>query len=390
MKRIANSLICLSIASATTLFSSQLFAQEQGFGATTDIALGTESNIFRTDDETSDEFLMIAPKLGFQDLYGKHVFTLGYEGKYYQFNDASDLNYEDHIVGLKAIFDHSARLNTEFGLKVTDGVELPGLNNSLTTDTLEEFNQITKTEFEAKGIYGRRDSIGQIQLRYRRLDNEFDNNGQSFRDYVADSLTATFFYRIAPKTRLVFEASNRDLDYTNNINAASSTYRTYLVGAEWQATGKTSGIIKIGQQDQDFDNPALNDISGLAYFADVVWEANSFTEVRVGLSQQTSESSEAALGSFVQRDLTLNVEHEFTPRLSLDARYIYGEDDIVFSNNRTDKRHTLEVSLKHETTRLFDTSITFKNLQRDSNDARFEYSSNSIMIGIHGTFGKEV
>lgn len=85
MNRFAHPLICLtalSTACIVTPLSTSALAQEQGFGATTDIALGTESNIYRTQDEISEQFLLIAPKLGFKELQGKHVFTLGYDGTY--------------------------------------------------------------------------------------------------------------------------------------------------------------------------------------------------------------------------------------------------------------------------------------------------------------------
>ena len=393
MNRLASSLIyltALSTIGTVTLFPTLTQAQEQGFGATTDIALGTDSNIYRTQDEISDQFLLIAPKLGFQELQGKHVFTLGYDGTYIKYNDVSNLNYENHEFGAKAVFDHSNRFNSEFAVKITDGVELPGLNNSI-TGTVSEFNQISRMQYEAKGIYGRNDSIGQIVLRYQKIDNEFDNNNQEFRDYDADSIIASFFYRIAPKTRILFEVADRSLDYTNEFTFnTSSKYRNYLVGAEWTATGKTRGVVKIGQQNQEFDNPLRDDISGLAVFADVFWKANTYTEVRLGLSQETAESAEASIGSFVQTDFKLSIKHEFTPKLSLNGGYIYGNDDIVFSNNRTDKRHTLEVSLKHDTSRLFQTFFTLKSTQRNSNDARYDYSANSIMIGIQGTFGQKV
>ena len=352
----------LSTVAAAIVLAIPAVAQDQGFGATTDIALGSDSNIYRTQDDISDQFLLISPKIGFKELQGKHVFTLGYDGTYIQYNDFSNLSYENHEIGAKAEFDHSIRLTSEFTVKLIDGVELPGLNNSITTDNLTDFNQIKRQQYEAKVAYGRRDSIGQVVLRYLKTNNEFDNNNQA-----------------------------RSIDYTNQTTFnSSSQYRNYLVGAEWTATGKTRGVVKIGQQSQDFDNPLRDNISGLAVFADVFWKANTYTEFQLGLSQQTAESAEASVGSFVQTDLKLSLEHAFTPRVSLDGGYIYGEDDIVFSNNRTDKRHTLEISLKHATSRLFQTFFTLKSIKRNSNDARYDYSANSIMIGIQGTFGQKV
>ena len=381
----------LSTVAAAIVLAIPAVAQEQGFGATTDLALGSDSNIYRTQNDISDQFLLISPKIGFKELQGKHVFTLGYDGTYIQYNDLSKFNYENHEIGAKAEFDHNTKLTSQFTVKFIDGVELPGLNNSITTDNLTDFNQIQRQQYEAKVAYGRSDSIGQVVLRYLKTNIEYDNNNQAFRDYEADRITATFFYRIAPKTRLLFEAADRSIDYTNQTTFnSSSQYRNYLVGAEWTATGKTRGVVKLGQQSQDFDNPLRDNISGLAVFADVFWKANTYTELQLGLSRQTAESAEASIGSFVQTDLKLSLEHAFTPRISLDGGYIYGEDDIVFSNNRTDKRHTLEVSLKHDTSRLFQTFFTLQATKRSSNDARYDYSANNIMIGIQGTFGQKV
>ena len=83
-------------------------------------------------------------QIGFKVLQGKQVFTLGYDGTYIQYHDLSKLNYENHEIGAKAEFDHSTKLTSEFAVKLIDGVELPGLNNSITTDDLTDFNQIKR------------------------------------------------------------------------------------------------------------------------------------------------------------------------------------------------------------------------------------------------------
>lgn len=366
------------------------FAQQApiGFSAEAALAAGTDSNVLRlSDNETSDTILEVAPQLNFVELYGKHRFEAKYEGDYVRFSDFDSLNYSDHRATLNAKLEHTTRFRTEFTYKYEDIVELPGINNSV-TQALEEYNQVDQQNLTAKMTYGRNDAAGQGVFRYDHRKRDYTNNNQDFRDYTLNRVIATFYYRISPNTRLLLEASDSNLSYDTNTFNPGSIYKNYLIGAEWRPSAKTRGIIKVGQQDQDFDRPEFSDISGLAYYLDIFWQPNTYSLIQIGASRATRESSEIGVGSFVVSDFTVKVQHELTSRLSVNAFYTYGEDDVVLSDNVNLKRQHLEFKLLHENNKWFDSFIGLEYFTRDSDESVYSIKTNQITVGIIGYFGR--
>ena len=369
---------------------NSVMAKETGFGAQTKISALSDSNIFRTRNEYSEQLLAVEPWVSFKEEYGKHDFDISYRGKYVNYKNNSALNYGDHKVSGSAIFDHSSKFMSHFKVSLEDKIETPGINNSI-TQIIDEFNQRHIVDFSAIGEYGRDNSIGQFILEYKKSSNTYKNNQQDFRDYDSDRITASFFYRLAPKTRLLIEASSSDVKYNKNTNFNySSRYNNYLIGAEWQATAKTKSVFKIGLQEQDFENNALNDISGLSYYADIYWRANTYSLLQLGASRTTSESSEIGIGSFIRNSYTARLTHSLSNTFSVNTAFKFNKDDVVFSDNRTDKYRNLSFNLTHKTHKDFNLFIGTEFSQRDSIDTRYEYDVRTISIGIIGHFGRKL
>jgi hypothetical protein len=320
-------LLSLNTLIVSMLLQSSLFAQQrQGLLLNAGLKVISDSNITRTAEKTSDKSAIFSPKLQFLSSIGQHKFVFGYQGDFAVYDDNTQYNYNDHQLNLSAIFNHSYRINSEFTLGYQTDAEDPGSNNAQ-TEISSEFNEQTDKSAAAKFYYGTTGSIGQFVLGLDHGQKRYTNNQQSFRDLNRNTFTGTFFYRMAPKTRLLLEANVARLDnVTKTLFAnSSSDENRYLAGVEWEATAITSSTFKVGYQKKDFKDAQFSDIDGLSYFLDMVWKPNTYTNITIGAQRSTSESAEEDIGGFITTGYSLGLVHALSARTQLKAKYSLDE-----------------------------------------------------------------
>jgi hypothetical protein len=373
---------------STLFIQSNIQAEErQGLLINSSITAEHDDNVLRQAQSASDTSAKFVPEIQYLTNIGKHLFLLGYEGEYAVYNDNSKLNYDDHHLSLSAKLDHSLQMNSEFKLSYKNEIETPGTNNSASL-SITEFNQTNKKRATAKVYYGTTHSIGQLVFGFDHLEYRYTNNFQDYRDVDRNRFTGTFFYRIAPKTRLLFQASIGDYNYItkSQFPDQSSKEVFYLAGIEWKMTAKTSGTFKLGYQGKDFEQNVYNDITGLSYTLDMTWKPNTYSKIKMSASRMTRESSQQATSAFVTNSYTVDAEHEITVNTKLKAKYTYDNDDIVTTRSRTDKRHNLALSLDHSLLSWLNISLSYQFIERRSDLAIYDYKTNVVGLSLSTTF----
>ena len=373
---------------STLFIQFSLQAQErQGLLLNASLTSESDDNVLRKVEATSDTSAKLSPQLLYLEEIGKHLFLVKYQGDYAVFNDNSKLNYDDHDLSFLAKLDHNLQMNSEFKLRYQDEIETPGSNNS-TSLALTQFNQTTKTQAAAKLYYGTKESIGQLVLGLNHDQYRYTNNQQDFRDLDRNRLTGTFFYRIAPKTRLLFQATLGDYDYLvkSRFPDQSSKENFYLAGVEWDITAKTSGTFKLGYQSKDFVESVYNDITGLSYMLDMTWKPNTYSKIKFGAQRLTQESSQALTSAFVTTSYSVDAEHEITTNTKLNAKYIYDNDDIVRSGNRTDKRHNVSFAIEHNLLSWLYISLHYQYIERSSDLEIYNFKTNVVGLSLATQF----
>ncbi|MBA1332098.1 hypothetical protein QQ73_13570, partial [Candidatus Endoriftia persephone str. Guaymas] len=199
----------------------------------------------------------------------------------------------------------------------------------------------------------------------------------------------TFYYRVAPKTRMLFEIDLTDYNYQNNdasSNNQSSQQYQYLAGVTWEATAKTTGIFKIGYRNKNYDNKNLADLSGLAIWLDGAWKPNTYTKITFGASQDTQESAQSSSSGYVRRYLKTGLSHAITPRTKITAKLKYGNDEFNDNSNRKDDRLNASLSVEHSLLRWLDVSIAYRHEKRDSSLDIYDFSANIFMLTVSTRF----
>ena len=362
-----------------------LLAQSPGFLGNIETQLKYDDNVYRTIDEfeESDVIFVVKPKLSWLSLFGKHQFDLSYLGDYGFYFDETQLDYFDHHVKAHALFDHTYRINSEYTLGYRWEHDRPGTTDSLSIPS-RHTNEWREGNAEGKIYYGRNDSQGQLVGQLGYSERRYINNRQDFRDYDQLGTSGTFYYRVAPKTRLLFQFGFIDTDYKNRDNFGSNqSYKEfrYLTGVTWEATAKSTGIFKIGYRDREYDDDRFDDLTGLTLWLDGIWEPNTYTKVTFSAYQDNQESARQGSGGFVRRYIRVGLAHGITRRTLLNARIRYGNDDFEDSlDDREDDRWQLGLGVQYSLLRWLDVGAGYRFDERDSNVDIFDFKSNIFML----------
>lgn len=382
--KIKNTPTLTSVLIASLLLSANVQAEErQGLLLNGAIKVESDNNVLRKLEATDDTSLQFSPKVQYLTHVGKQIFAVDYQGEYAAYNENSQLNYNNHDIALYGRLDHSLKINSEFKLSYQNEVEEPGSNNSSSLLN-EKFNKTNKKLALGKFYYGTNESIGQVVFELNHLEDRYSNNFQDYRNVDRNKFTSTFFYRLAPKTRLLFQASIADYDYIikNQFPDQSSKETFYLAGVEWDITAKTSGTFKLGYQGKDFEQEVYNDISGLSYMLDMTWMPNTYSKIKLAASRMTRESSQLVTSAFITNTYTLDAEHKITPRTKLKAAYTFDSDDIVSSQTRTDKRHNIVLSVDHSLLKWLNISLDYQYIERSSDLTAYNFKANVIGLSL--------
>ena len=358
---------------------------------TVDLTTGYTDNLFDSvSDEKSTWFSTVRPGLNLQG--SKGGLTAGVNaslehGVYYS-SRADD--YTDKGVSAYATVEFDSRkkldLLAEY-LKLHDARSDSGSGDALSTDVASKASRYTMKNLGATFTYGTPRSTGQIIVKGDISDKEYDN----FRDFTASkdrqtkSVSGTFFYRVAPKTRMLVEGRYKDVDYDLSSVTLDSDTKKLLVGVEWDATAKTSGLAKIGYARKDFDNNARDDFSGSSWEVGVTWAPRTYSMFDLSTSREAEESSGAA--DYIDTtSWTLGWSHEWTDVVASRVSYNSLNEDYVGDPSGTDDdTGTFTVGLSYDMRRWLTLGVDVSHVSFDSNQPDADYDSNTIVFKVQGS-----
>ncbi|WAJ70985.1 outer membrane beta-barrel protein [Catenovulum adriaticum] len=379
--------------------SSQLSAEPQnGFAGNLSAGAHYDDNIFRLDnEEITDTYYRLSPNLKLTGLAGKHRFRLNYFADYNQYNQYENLNYNEHQIIAIADLDHSYRSQSEFKLRYYNERETPGSNDA-PNDIRDEFNLRKGFAANAKFSYGRYASTGQLVISGEHLNLNYTNNQQFFRDYNRNSVNATFYYRVAPKSRVLLEARWLDYQYdpTEDYIDKSSQKYIFLAGYEWRLTEQTKSTIKIGYQNQTYQADNLSDLDNLSFEVATLWRANEYSQYGLSAKRETRESSLINRPSYIRNSLKLNLNYNLSQRSQLNIDLSMLKDELNPNDNiepnteaaEPNENHRYQANLifNYELSYNLETQINYTFNNRKADNELNQYTANQIGLTLNAKF----
>ena len=349
------------------------------------VGYGYDDNVTNAErGKRSSTTLSISPAVSFNTAFGPSRYSLSYSGQGQRAVDSRRDDVDSHALRLRG--DHSFTARTDLGWSLSYGAGADARNsNDAARDTS------TPNEWESKGLnatfgYGARSAKGRLELDLGHSEKRYTNNRELTRrlDSSADTVGARFFWRVGPKTRLLAEIQHADIEYELRESGRDSTERRYYLGGTWEATARTTGIVKLGRQTKDFDRSAegRGDFSGFSWEAQVRWAPRTYSTLNFVSSRATQESTaiSAGLADYtVDQTYSVTWTHQWSAPVSTRLAWSLIDSEYKVADRQEDVTR-IGLGVDYRFSRWLGLSFDYTHQRRDSTQAGSDYDKNLFML----------
>jgi hypothetical protein len=350
-----------------------------------DLQVGYNDNLYlRPANVVGSSLSVISPYLRLEYRRGGDVYDLIYRSEFTRYHDAPADSSANHMLqaNAKIVFDarHDMRLRAE----LRSGSDPRGSTDRAISSEPDAWRQ---TSLFGMYGYGAAGNPGRLEFDGSWTARSYSNNRATTAaaDRASTDLGATFFWRIAPKTRVLLQARRALIDYDQDGSTFTSTETRYLVGAQWEATVQTTGYAKFGWMDKTFENGGSRTQSGASWDLGVRWSPLSYSVLDVSALRTFVEST--GLGDTIISSRTNAAwTHAWNSRLNHNLYWSRINDDFVGGGaTRLDESTTLGLKFNYQFQRWLKLGAEIAHTERDSNDAIFRYRRNLLLFTVGGT-----
>jgi hypothetical protein len=373
------------------------------FVPTLGISQTYDDNIFQQPIGETDAWVSrVKPQLQFIAQKDANVGAVTYMGDYGFFSSGSQDDYDDHTLSGDGYIEANGRN------RFTVAASAAKLHDPRGTGGSEGINAGTRAvpdEYDAMG-YSLKYDFGSDEARFGfglsagTDDVEYQNNRDEtqFRDRNNTSYAAQLSGRLASRTKVFVEFAVTDIGYDvapqlrdgqgNIISVVpgvplvgatlDSEERNISIGAEWEATGKTTGSIKIGRLAKDFDSAVRDDADFINWEASILWTPRTYSYLTFTASKAPQETN--GTGAFIlMRSYDVNWTHDWSSYWHTDVSVGLGSD--TFQNDpREDDRETFAASINYDYDTWMNVGLGYSYNSRNSNNNLFDFNRSQLML----------
>jgi hypothetical protein len=207
----------------------------------------------------------------------------------------------------------------------------------------------------------------------------------NYNDRVDNSTSAYVFFHVLPKTSLFFQYKFTDVNYdshnTGNTLSIDSTENSYLLGARWNVTDKTTGTVKAGYHDKKFDLDSIHKAHIMNVEVNANYKMTAKTTISLTGKSEISETDQD-LAYYVESNNVLAVyQHALTDKLTAYLSLYYNHEDYG-KLDRTDHTFDISPSLSYVYKKWLSLNVayTFENADSTGSAAVEDYKSNTVLV----------
>lgn len=297
------------------------------------------------------------------------------------YSEDSDLNNTDgELEGLLRY-----NMPTGLGLQLVDRYTKGEDDFNVSTAARDQEREFYSNLFMATADWSITEKL-RTKLDYTNFYLSYDDEINRFLDRTDNGVDLYGYFTYSPKTDLFLQYQFVRADYDESTRLDSDS-NFFYGGLEWDATGKTELLAKIGYQTKSFDNALVekNDFDGFVYQLRLRYNYSEKTRLQLA-SYRTNEAADV-FGASDQTVLgvAFRYDQKFTDKLSGSFDFIY-EDieysnvDIITQQDRDDDTFTARPALQYLFRRWLMFELAYEYEKRDSNEDIYEYDVNTFMF----------
>ncbi|MCG9580610.1 outer membrane beta-barrel protein [Vibrio tubiashii] len=361
--KLGNSAILFTVLSGCVCYAVSA-SEERGYVTDSGIrvtplfesSLEHNDNIGRFSSNQSSEssgILVLEPGIALESDRGGNEHLVAYQISSGTYFDSSDDNFLDH----RFVTNNFIRLNAKHGVSFNynllflheergTGLSAGDTLATIVTDPVEYvINDVNSTY-----VYGSEGAQGRLELSLGYLDRSYKNYREisdpnlsqlstKYKDFDEVSGGGAFYYRAMPATQALFEIElvqrSYDLLDPSTNRSQDSLDHFYMVGSKWDISGKTTGKLRLGLQNKDYEDSQKDQFTGFSWDVDLQWNPLEHSEVTLLGGQRARDPDQ---GSNYVKDLFLSSgwKHYWRSNIYSDVELTLRNSDYSSSNRDDD------------------------------------------------------
>lgn len=348
---------------------------------------GTYSdNIYATDTNTESDFITtLGARVSAVSTWSRHSLNLRAGLAQQLYADNNDEDRLDWDVGADGRIDITRDTNISAGLSYAQLHEDRGAPNAIG-------NAAEPTEysvFQANVAFSHRFNRVTSRIGATYADYDFDTVpllgggtlNQDFRNREQFTQFLRLGYDVSPDTNVYVQGTLNQRKYDQQppvvaLNRDSDGY-SIVAGADFRLTNLAQGGVYVGYQSQDYDDPTLPEIDGLAFGASVDWFVTPLTTVRFEAASSVEETISAGASGYTDNSVGLRIDHELMRNVILGGRASFAKQDYE-GIGRTDDVTRAGLSVDYLLNRNLSLRLGYDYTDRDSNVLGLDYTRNEV------------
>lgn len=395
---IISAVLCLSAANAYAA-ESKLLVDRLGDGQLdtgfyvyglkvvpiVELTLKHDSNITRAETNPISSYIGIfKPVLDITAGTEINFLNFNYAFERGEYTSSKNDSYTDHFIKLTKHNEPSSRTMYEVTAKYSKSHDARGTTFSGIVTGFDSPDKWHETAARAKFSYGSKKATGRIVLDGGYAAKRYDNHRTltAARDMDNSEIGAIFYYGAGERLSALVEARYETFDYKLTGSLLNSKEITLYTGFAWEATGKTTGTIKVGWQGKNMKLNSVPSASYLSWDASIKWEPLTYSTwmLKTGFRSEESDGT----GSFTKvMDVNLDWNHQWSKRLSQTIKTTFRRDTFVGSLRR-DKYRAAGISFNYDMASWLGIGAGYSYSKRDSNAANAGYTQSIITLALIG------
>ena len=353
-----------------------------------DIQQGYDDNIFRNDlNKKSSWVTLTRPgfQLALEQALNRYALSYGFQSSI--FWDSHRDDFVDHFLRGDAHVEVNRRNRFDLNGQLSYSHYQRGtfFSQGNLINLIKEPDQFHSYELGGKYTFGAEEAKGNVVLDVQYFDLQFDNHLERTRvrnrqDLV---LSPAFHVRLFPKTAVLTQFEYTRTDYPDAtappFNISGDKMR-YLVGASWQQTAKTTGVVKIGYLQMEFDDPRNQSFSDVTWGVDLKWRPLTYSSITL----QTVKNVFPTQGfgnSAASQIVSLSWEHEWSYHFATQMDFAHSDIDNKGSN-RKDERLSAGFELRYRMRPWLNFGLSYDYSDLKSNQSIFDFQRNVVMFSV--------
>lgn len=350
------------------------------------------SNIFKTDGGEVDDFITkIKPSINVVSNWNLHEVELHSSGEFAIYDDNQNENYEDFNVGGSGRLDFPGQTSLYAGVDYSGDHEDRGSPDDVNGAKPTQFytfaakagleKKLNLINFLFEGETKNIDFDDAHTIPFAVINNDdrdrTENNGKLRIGYELPSNYEAF---------IQFNYGTRDYDSAvddNGLNRDSDGY-DIIAGTALEITGKITGDIFAGYQKREYDDAALNDIDGVTFGGNLLWNLTGLTSLEASVKRSIEETTLVGASGFVSTSYGAVIEHEVLRNLLAKGSFNFAQAEYEGGVlNRDDDVINAGAELKYLVNRNLSLKANYGFEQRETNVVGQDYDDNRFLVGIN-------